>query len=99
MALGNFKLVEEVVNPENTIEFSFTQIDNKINTVLVVKNPFPKSIKFHLTTMDFEGNIDKVSSCPIKANSSARQEWAHVVLDVVLTDMHFLAPNEVVSCQ
>ena len=96
--LGNFKLVEEVVNPEKTIEFSFTQIDNKIGMVLVVKNPFPKNIKYHLKTMDLKGNIDKVSSCPVKANSSGSQQWDHVVLDLILTDMHFLEPKDVKSC-
>lgn len=96
--LGNFKLVEKVVNPEKTMEFSFTQIDNKIDTMLVVNNPFPKDIKYHLKTMDFKGNIGKVNSCPVKANSSVRQQWAHIVLDVVLTDMHFLEPNDVMSC-
>jgi hypothetical protein len=96
--LGNFKLVEEVVNPEKTIEFSFTQIDNKIDTVLVVKNPFAKTIKYHLKTMDFKGNIDEVSSCPVKANSSVSEQWGYVVLDLILTDMHFLEPNEDKSC-
>ncbi|NQZ82056.1 MAG: hypothetical protein HRT52_13660 [Colwellia sp.] len=96
--LGNFKLVEEVVNPEKTIEFSFTQIDNKIDMVLVVKNPFLKSIKYHLKTMDFTGNIDKVSSCPVKASSSVSEQWDYVVLELILTDMHFLEPNEVMSC-
>lgn len=96
--LGNFKLVKEVVNPKKTIEFSFTQIDNKIDMVLVVKNPFPNDIKYHLKVMDFKGNIEKVSSCPVKANSSISEKWPHVVLDLILTDMHFLEPNEVVSC-
>jgi hypothetical protein len=96
--LGNFKLVEEVVNSEKTIEFSFTQIDNKIDMVLVVKNPFPKDIKYHLKTMDFKGNIEKVSSCPVKSNSSASEQWPYVVLDLILTDMHFLEPNDVMSC-
>jgi hypothetical protein len=96
--LGNFKLVEEVVNPEITIEFSFTQIDNKIDTVLVVKNPFPKNIKYHLKTMDFKGNIDEVSSCPVKANSSVSEQWDYVVLDLILTEMHFLEPNDAMPC-
>jgi hypothetical protein len=96
--LGDFKLVEEVVNPEKTIEFSFTQIDNKIDMMLVVKNPFPKDIKYHLKTMDFTGKIEKVNSCPVKANSLARQQWENVVLDVILTDMHYLQTNEMNSC-
>lgn len=97
--LGDFKLVEEVVNPEKTIEFSFSQIDNKIDMLLVVKNPFSKDIKYHLKTMDFKGNIEQVSSCPVKANSSERQQWQHVVLDVILTDMHFLEPNNGLICE
>lgn len=96
--LGNFKLVEEVVNPDKTIEFSFTQIDNKIDMMLVVKNPFPKDIKYHLNTMDFMGKIEKADSCPVKANSLARQQWEHVVLELILTDMHFLQTNEMNSC-
>jgi hypothetical protein len=96
--LGNFKLVEEVVNPEKTIEFSFTQIDNQIDMVLDVKNPFPKNIKYHLKTMDFKGNIDEVFSCPVKANSSISKQWDYVVLDLILTEMHFLEPNEAMSC-
>jgi len=96
--LVNFKLVEEVVNPEKTIEFSFTQIDNQIDMVLDVKNPFPKNIKYHLKTMDFKGNIDKVSSCPVKANSTVSKQWDYVVLDLILTDMHFLEPNDAMTC-
>jgi hypothetical protein len=96
--LGNFKLVEEVVNPEKTIEFSFTQIDNKIDMMLVVKNPFLKSIKYHLKTMDYMGNIDKVRSCPVKANSSVSEQWDYVVLDLILTEMHFLEPNDIMYC-
>jgi hypothetical protein len=98
-SLGNFKLVEEVVNPEKTIEFSTRQIDNKINTILVVHNPFPKPIKYHLKTMDFNGNIAKVSSCPVKANSTVSQQWDYVVLDLILTDMHFLEPNDSMPCK
>jgi hypothetical protein len=98
-SLGNFKLVEEVVNPEKTIEFSTRQIDNKINTILVVHNPFPKPIKYHLKTMDFNGNIGKVSSCPVKANSTVSQQWDYVVLDLILTDMHFLEPNDSMLCK
>ena len=48
--------------------------------------------------MDFKENIEKVSSCPVKANSSISEKWPHVVLDLILTDMHFLEPNEVMSC-
>jgi hypothetical protein len=96
--LVNFKLVEKVVNPEKTIEFSFTQIVNKIDMVLVVKNPFPKDIKYHLKAMNFRGNIDKVSSCPVKAKSYVSQQWEYVVLDLIITDMHFLEPNDVKSC-
>ena len=96
--LGNFKLVQEVVNPEKTIEFSFTQIDNKVDMVLVVKNPFLKNIKYHLKTMDYTGKIDKVSSCPVKANSSVSEQWDYVVLELILTDMHFLEPNTVKTC-
>ncbi len=66
--------------------------------MLVVKNPFPKDIKYHLKTMDFTGKIEKVNSCPVKANSLVRQQWEHVVLDVILTDMHFLQANEMNSC-
>lgn len=96
--LGDFKLVEEVINPEKTIEFSLTQIDNKMDTVLVVKNPFLKPIKYHLKTMDFKGDIVKVNSCPVKANTSVREHWDYAVLDLILTDMHFLEPNNAMSC-
>jgi hypothetical protein len=96
--LGNFKLVEEVVNPEKTIELSLTQIDNKIDMVLVVKNPFPKDIKYHLKAMDFKGNIDEVSSCPVRGNSFVNEKWDYVVLDLIITEMHFLEPNDAMSC-
>ena len=96
--LGNFKLIEEVINPDKTIELYFTQIDNKIDMMLVVKNPFPKDIKYHLNTMDFMGKIEKADSCPVKSNSLTRQQWEHVVLELILTDMHFLQPNEMNSC-
>jgi hypothetical protein len=96
--LGNFNLVEEVINPEKTIELSLTQIDNQIDMVLIVKNPFPKDIKYHLKTMDFKGNIDEVSSCPVKANSSVSEQWDYVVLDLIITDMHFLETNDALAC-
>ncbi len=98
IGLGNFRLVEQVVNPEKTIELSFTQINNKIDTVLVVKNPFPKNIKYHLQTMDFKGNIAQVMSCPVTANSKVTEQWEYVVLELILSDMHFLAPNDAMSC-
>ena len=99
-----------MVKAEKTIEFSFTQIhnkidnkinnkiDNKIDRVLVAKNPFPKNIKYHLKTMDLKGNIDKISRCPVKANAWLSEQWDHLVLDLLLTDMHFLEANDVMSC-
>jgi len=48
--------------------------------------------------MDFKGNIDEVSSCPVKANSSVSEQWDYVVLDLIITDMHFLETNDAMSC-
>ena len=96
--LGNFKLVEKVVNPEKTMEFSFTQLDKNLDMTLDVTNPFPKTIKYHLKIMDFKGNINEVTSCPVKAKSFVSQKWDYVVLDLIITDMHFLEPNDAMSC-
>ena len=96
--LGNFKLVDKIVNPEKTIEFSFTQMDEKLDMMLSVKNPFSKDIKYHLDMIDFSGKPHKTSSCPVRANISVYEHWPHVIPELILTDMHFLEPNDVMSC-
>ena len=96
--LGNFKSVNEIINPEKTIQFSFTQMDSSLGMMLSVKNPFPTSIKYHLNMIDFGGNSHKTSSCPVNANLSVFESWPHVIPELTLTDMHFLKETDVSSC-
>jgi len=97
-SLGNFKLVDEIKNPDKTIQFSFTQMDSSVGMMLSVKNPFSFNIKYHLNMIDFSGNPHKTSSCPVRAKISVFESWPHPIPELILTDMHFLQESDVMTC-
>lgn len=97
-SLGNFKLVNEIKNPDKTLQFSFTQRDSSIGMMLSVKNPFSFNIKYHLNMIDFSGKPHQTSSCPVRAEISVFESWPHPIPELILTDMHFLQENDVITC-
>lgn len=96
--LGNFKLVNEIKNPNKTIQFSFTQMDSSVGMMLSVKNPFSSSIKYHLNMIDFSGKLHQTSSCPVKAKISVFESWPHPIPELILTDMRFLKDSDEMTC-
>ena len=86
--IGNFKLVDEISNPNKTIKFSFTQMDSSLGMMLSVKNPFPYPIKYHLNMVDFSHNKHQTSSCPVGPKMSVFESWSHPIPELILTDMH-----------
>ncbi len=88
--IGDFKQVQEITNKDITLIFSFTQMDSDNGMMLSVKNPFSKSIKYHLNMIDFAGNPHNTSSCPVMANLSVFESWGHPIPELVLTEMHFV---------
>ncbi|OCQ23856.1 hypothetical protein A7985_07925 [Pseudoalteromonas luteoviolacea] len=80
--LGNFKQVSEIVNPDKTLEFSFTQMDSSVGMMLSVKNPFPFMIKYHLNMIDF----------------SVFESWPHPIPERKLTNIRIQKGTDTIAC-
>ncbi|NVJ61073.1 MAG: hypothetical protein HWE27_11830 [Gammaproteobacteria bacterium] len=94
----NFKMVEEITNPEKTIVFNFTQMEGKVDMMLSVKNPFPKRMKFHLDMIDFKGNLHKTSSCPVIARGGVFEMWPHAIPELLVSNIRALEESDSMSC-
>jgi hypothetical protein len=96
--LANFKLVSEITHPDKTIHLYFKQMESSLGMMLYVKNPFAKSIKYHINMIDFSGKPHRTSSCPITENLSVYESWPHPIPELSLTNMHFMDVDDETIC-
>jgi hypothetical protein len=95
--LVNFRAVQTITNPKNTLTFCFFQdpsIADGTHMVLIAESPFARPIKYHLGMRLHEGqNFYKTSSCPVRGGVKMLELWPHPISHLTIGDMRFLDPN------
>lgn len=85
------RAVSEMVNPDRTMTFSFSQSEGETDMLFKASNPFPRPLKYRMgmERLDRDGLLS-TSSCPIVAGGSAYEFWPHPIFQLVLTDFRLL---------
>ena len=82
------KVVEENLNPEKTIEIDFSQSAedrSKINTTLIVKNPFDRNLMYDALMFTPLGQEwRKTSIIPVRPKLMSFEMWPHAIVTLVL---------------
>lgn len=82
------KVVQENANPEKTIEIDFSQSAedrSKINTTLIVKNPFDRKLMYDALMFTPLGQEwKKTSIIPIRPKLMNFEMWPHAIVTLVL---------------
>lgn len=87
--LTNFRAVKANDHPEKTLTFEFSQKVGPPNMMmLVVTNPFKKSLKYHASMMlPTSDKLHKISSCPVLGDGRmAFESWPNAIFQLVLFD-------------
>lgn len=86
--IASMKVVEKNSSPEKTIEIEFTQNAedrSAISTMLIVKNPFAKSLKYEALLFTPLGQEwRKTSIIPVQPNLMNFEMWPHAIVSLVL---------------
>lgn len=93
-----FKAVDTIRHPENTLTIRFGQMEDGMNMVLNVHNPFRQRLKYRIDLVDFAGEAHPTSSCPVMAGGDAFEMWPHPIPEMILTDFHLLAASVDMAC-
>lgn len=86
--ITSMKVVETNSHPEKTIEIDFSQSAkdrNKINTTLIVKNPFDQVLRYDALMFTALGQEWRETSIlPIRAKLMNFEMWPHAIVTLVL---------------
>jgi hypothetical protein len=86
--IASMKVVEKNSHPEKTIEIEFTQNTkdrSAISTMLLVKNPFAKSLKYEALMFTPLGQEWRETSIiPVRPNLMSFEMWPHAIVTLVL---------------
>jgi hypothetical protein len=86
--IASMKVVEKNSHPEKTIEIEFTQNTkdrSAISTMLLVKNPFAKSLKYEAMLFTPLGQEWKRTSIiPVQPKLMSFEMWSHAIVTLVL---------------
>lgn len=97
--LVNLHMVPANVHPEKTLVFKFEQPETKgqYGMMLTVHNPFSGWLKYHALSVDADtapGTFKTNTTCPVIPGSNASENWPVPLIQLVLGDFHFLAPDD-----
>jgi len=95
---SDLKQVETPLNPSKTITLEFRQVEDKIDMMLSVNNPFDKSMKFHIDMIDFEGKPHQTSSCPVMAGKLLFEHWPHVIPEIIISNIRAVDLSDSLTC-
>ena len=96
----NLNQIKEIVNPNKTITFNFTQMDEgEEGMMLEVKNPFNDIIKLNINMVDFEGNYHETSSCPVLSNKRVFDICPHAIPELIISRVFILKDNKSMLCE
>ncbi len=102
--LTNMHLVDKIVHPEKTLTIKLFQADKPtktLNMMLIVHNPFDKTIKYSAGMMVLDGPdgaIYATDSCPVMAKIMGIENWPMPIFQLVLTNFHTLDANDKMTC-
>src|SRR5215813_8698388 len=101
--LTNFRAVKTNDHPEKTLTFEFSQkVGSPSMMLLVVTNPFGRSVKYHAAMMlPSSDKLLKNSSCPvIGGGKMAFESWPNAIFQLVLFDFRLQVEGTTgMSCQ
>ncbi len=100
-AVGNAiqlrRAVKTPEHPERTITLRLSQDEGGPGTVLRVKNPFGRLIKYDLGIMMLDspaGNrLLKTSACPVVAEGEGFESWPYPIFQVAAVRFRFVLPG------
>lgn len=95
----DFKLVETVTDDEKTISLDFSQMEDKPDMMLVVKNPFSDAMKFHLDMIDFGGASHPTSSCVVMPGVSSYEHWPHAIPELIVSNIRAVEFDGTFACE
>lgn len=88
--------VSEIKKPDITLTFNLTKTNSGM--MLSVKNPFEKTIKYHLNMIDYKGKAHNTSSCPVRAGLSVFESWPHPIPEILVSNTHVASKGEEGLC-
>lgn len=96
--LVNLVAVDAITAPKKTITAKLEQVDGK-GMMLVVTNPFPKTLKFNMGMMPLMSDgLRRTSSCPVIPGGSIFESWPFPILQLIIANGRFLAPSDTQNC-
>lgn len=93
--LVNLTAVRNNTRPDRTLVLRFWQDNNPTNRLmlLVVRNPFPKTLKYHAVVMKPDGGLFQTSSCPVPAGSQQVESWPQAIFQLYVYDFRVTEGN------
>jgi hypothetical protein len=96
--LTQLTAVDKVTAPAKTMTASLEQVDGK-GMMLVVTNPFAKTLKFNMGMMGLGSDrLLKTSSCPIVPGGKIYEMWPYPLFQIVLSNARLLEPDANPGC-
>jgi len=96
--LTKLTAVDKIAAPAKTITASLEQVDGK-GMMLVVTNPFSKTLKFNMGMMSLGSErLLKTSSCPIVPGGKIYEMWPSPIFQIVLANARLLEPDANPGC-
>lgn len=98
--LVKLKAVAANDHPGRTLEFRMWQEAGSPGTFLSVRNPFPKTIKYHAAMMlPASDRLRKTTSCPVLSDGRmAFEMWPHAIFQLVLSDFRVIEDTQRLPC-
>lgn len=97
-----FSAAEDDSAPESTLVFTLSRDETasgeSASTMLTIKNPFPRPIKFRASIRDTKGRHQPKPTCPVRAKGTGTELWGFAVHQLVISEVHFLGKEETKEC-
>jgi len=90
--LVNLRAVKNKEHPEKTLTFEFSQEAGSPSMMLIVTNPFERTLKYHAgMVLPANDNLLKTTTCPvIGGGRMAFESWPNAILQLKLFDFRLL---------
>jgi len=94
--LVNLTAVRNNTHPDRTLVLRFWQDNNPNNRMmlLVIRNPFPETLKYHAVVMKPAGGLYQTSSCPVPAGSQQVESWPQAIFQLYVFGFRVVEDNK-----
>lgn len=97
-----FSAAEENSDPGTVIVFTLSRDETasgeSATTMLTIKNPFSRAIKFRASIRDMKGRNQPKPTCPVRAKGVGMETWDFAVHQLVISEVHLLGKEERRDC-